>query len=90
MNPTTNTFQFNGTISKPMTMEQAIDTARNRVLKFNQTVTLKVQTMRGKWITLATYRPLPKSKQQAYYNDGKDKESGIVPQLDVELACVTR
>lgn len=85
MEQPTYTFRFNGTDVPGLTMQEAIDSARHECLDNGRSVRLYVKNNGGSWTELALYSPIKPSAWEKFYNEPNDKDSGIIPQVNVDL-----
>lgn len=81
----TNTFKINHVEFPDITMEYAIDMARDYVLNNNRPAYLSVKMKNGQWLALATYAPIAPGSMMDYHEVPNDPDSPIVPQVNVDI-----
>ena len=73
-----NIYRFNGIEVPNLTMAEAVDMARKRVLDQGKTVILRVKNSAGAWITLGTYSPVSPDLWE-YRQNPDDNKSPLIP-----------
>ena len=82
------TFLFNGIEVPNLTMDEAINCARERVINNGKAVVLKVRTNAGSWLMLGTYAPVAKDLWE-YHENQDDMKSPLIPVVCAEPAMPT-